>query len=59
MDKIKISNHLLTGGHKDIDKNNPKLCEDKSLKNLISGSENGLHYQTSETIHFIYDLFSG
>lgn len=59
MDKMKISNHLLTWGHKDIDKNNPKLCEDKSSKSSISGSEDGLYYPTSKNKHFTYDLFSG
>lgn len=44
MDKIKISNHLLTWGHKDIDENNPKFCEDKSFKNPISSSEDYLYY---------------
>lgn len=35
MDKIKISNHLLTRGHKDIDKNNPKFRKDNSFKNSV------------------------
>lgn len=52
MDKIKNSNHLLTWGHKDIDKKKPKFCEDKSFKNSMLGSENCLYYQTSTNIYF-------